>query len=91
MKVKASGRTSQGGGFDLALSYHPAQMELTANLQNFPTRSIDQTASIFDPKLKGIILGSIGETINVQLKLKNLPQTLEFFFTGTGRSALKTT
>ena len=82
IKINGSGKTSQGsvkGDFDLALSYQPSQIDLTANLQNFPTRSIDQTASIFEPKLKGILLGSIGEAINVQLKLKNLPQTLELF------------
>ena len=82
IKLKGSGKTSQGtvkGDFDLSLSYQPSQMDLTANLQNFPVRGIDQTVSIFEPTMKGILLGSIGEAINVQLKLKNLPQTLELF------------
>ncbi|HEX4839563.1 MAG TPA: hypothetical protein VFU89_03875 [Rhabdochlamydiaceae bacterium] len=82
MKIKGNGRTSQGaitGDFDLALSYQPSQVDVVATLKNFPTRSIDQTVSIFKPQLKGVILGSIGEAINVELKLKNLPETLELF------------
>ncbi len=82
IKLKGSGKTSQGvikGDFDLTLSYQPSQMDLTANLKDFPVRSIDQTVSIFEPSMKGVLLGSIGEAINVQLKLKNLPQTLELF------------
>ncbi|HEX2580248.1 MAG TPA: hypothetical protein VHK67_07600 [Rhabdochlamydiaceae bacterium] len=79
MKIKGNGKTSQGGDFDIAVSYQPSQIDLAANLKNFPTRSIDQTVSIFEPKLKGVILGSIGEALNVELKLKNLPETLELF------------
>jgi hypothetical protein len=84
IKLKGNGKTSQGsvkGDFDLSLSYNTSQsqIDLAATLENFPMRSIDQTIAIFEPSLKGVLLGSIGEAINIQLKLRNLPQTLELF------------
>jgi hypothetical protein len=89
VKLKGNGKTSQEsvkGDFDLALSYQQTQIDLTANLQNFPVRSLDQTVAIFEPKLKGALLESIGEAINVQLKLRNLPQTLDIFCDATSPS-----
>jgi hypothetical protein len=91
IKLKGTGTTSQGsvkGDFDLSLVYNPSQsqIDLIANLQNFPMRSIDQTVAIFEPNLKGVLLGSIGEAINVQLKLQNLPQTLALFCDATSPS-----
>lgn len=91
VKLKGNGKTSQEsvkGDFDFSLSYQPtqSQIDLTANLQNFPVRSLDQTVAIVEPKLKGALLESIGQAINVQLKLRNLPQTLELFCDATSPS-----
>ncbi len=84
IKLQGNGQTSQGavkGNFDLSFLYNSSQsqIDLSANLQNFPMRSIDQTVALFQPALKGMLLESVGEAINVQLKLRNLPQTLELF------------
>ncbi len=84
IKLKSSGQTSQKnitGHFDLSLMYNhlQSQIDLMANLQNFPMRSIDQIAALFQPAFKGALLESVGEAINVRLRLRNLPQTLELF------------
>jgi len=81
IKIKGNGQTAAEGHFDLSLVYNPpqSQIDLGANLQNFPVRSIDQTIALFQPALKGAVLNAVGDAINVQLKLRNLPQALELF------------
>jgi hypothetical protein len=81
IKIKGNGQTASEGHFDLSLVYSPpqSQIDLAANLQNFPVLTIDQTMGLFQPALKGALLNAVGDAINVQLKLRNLPQTLELF------------
>lgn len=88
IKIKGNGQTAQEGHFDLSLVYNPpqSQIDLAASLQNFPVRTIDQTIALFQPALKGAVLNAVGDAINVELKLRNLPQTLELFCDATSPS-----
>ncbi|MBS0647817.1 MAG: hypothetical protein JSS10_01175 [Verrucomicrobia bacterium] len=81
IKVQGNGEAGTAGRFDLSLIYNPpqSQIDLSANLVNFPVRSIDQTAGMFQPSFKGVLLNAVGDAINVQLKLRNLPEVLELF------------
>lgn len=85
IKAQGNGETGAEGRFDLSLVYNPpqSQIDLTANLVNFPVRSIDQTVSMFQPSFKGALLSTVGDVINVQLKLRNLPELLELFCDAT--------
>jgi hypothetical protein len=77
IQLKGSGATSQAsitGRFDLSLLYIPkqSQIDLTATLINFPTRSLDQAL----PSLQGAVVASVGEAVNIDLKLHHLPQSI---------------
>ncbi len=84
IKLSSRGTTSQdtiGGNFDLSLLYVPeqSQIDLAAELHNFPIRSLDQMIFFSQPALRGSLLTSIGEAIDIKLTLCNLPQTLAFY------------
>lgn len=82
IKLQGSGKTLQkaiSGSFDLNLACDLPQIDLSAKLQNFPMRSLDQIVSLTHPQLQGVLLGTVGEAVNVDLKLKNQKQALEVY------------
>jgi hypothetical protein len=80
VQLKSQGTTGYeqlAGSFDLSLLYLPTQgqIDLSTHLVNFPTRSLDQ----FFPALEGAIVQTVGDAMNIDLKLYNLPQSLQLF------------
>lgn len=51
-------------------------ISLQASLHNFPMRSLDQIASVFEPQMEGVFLDLMGESLSADLKLKSSAKTL---------------
>ncbi len=51
-------------------------ISLESKLQNFPIRSLDQIASVFQPQLEGFFIDLMGESLSAELKLKSSAETL---------------
>jgi hypothetical protein len=83
VKLQGSGLSIQGnvqGKFEIAGQYTSiSDIDFSAALENFPVRSIDQLVTLIHPDLKGSVVDAIGNAMTVQLKVKNLPNTLELF------------
>ena len=83
VKLQGSGLSVQGnvqGRFEVVGDYTSiSDIDLSAILENFPVRSIDQLVTLMNPELKGLVVETIGSAMTVQLKIKNLPNTLELF------------
>lgn len=81
VKVSGSATTSEQtpkGNLNLSLLYLPqsTQIDLSLQLDQFPTRSLDQIVFFKEPALQGSLIGAIGETLNVDLKLQHLQESL---------------
>lgn len=77
--VTAHGQTSQGkvlGKFDLEGAFN-GSLEIKTHLANFPTRCLDQTVALFEPRLSGVFLSGIGEALNVDLKAQTSQDVLQ--------------
>ncbi|MFS8563084.1 MAG: hypothetical protein LVR00_01620 [Rhabdochlamydiaceae bacterium] len=51
-------------------------ISLEARLHNFPMRSLDQIASVFEPQMEGVFIDLMGESLSADLKLKSSAKTL---------------
>lgn len=85
-KLKAQGKTIQSAikgefNIDMAFMHIDKNLEpfidLQAHLDHFPVRIGDQLISFFKPTFKDIFVDTIGEAIDINLKLKQLPKALE--------------
>jgi len=79
INVSAHGETAQAqvlGKFDLEGALNDS-LEIQAHLANFPTRCIDQSVALFQPRLSGVLLSAIGEALNVDLQAQSSQEILE--------------
>lgn len=84
IKLQSSGVTQEGSGqgtFQVNLLAYPGSNQIDADIQltQFPLRAADQLVSILYPDLKGVIRETIGESVNAEIKLKNLSESLEIY------------
>lgn len=84
LKLQASGAAdekSNQGTFQVNLLAYPGSDQIDADLKfaRFPLRAADQLISILEPKMKGVLRETIGDSLNGELRLKNLQDTLEIY------------
>jgi hypothetical protein len=88
IKLKSSGTTeesAQQGTFQIDLLAYPGsnQIDAAVGLTDFPLRAADGLVSILYPDLKGVIRETIGESMNAELKLKNMQESLQLHLKAT--------
>jgi hypothetical protein len=66
--------TMAGAVTDIGTSRQDIALE--SKLLNFPIRSVDQIAAVFQPQLEGFFISLIGEALSADLKLKSSAETL---------------
>lgn len=79
INISAHGETTQAkvvGKFDFEGALNAA-LKVQAHLTNFPTRCIDQSVALFEPRLSGVLLSGIGEALNVDLQVESSQDILQ--------------
>ncbi len=68
-----------GGQFALKAAVQPQTLtvDLEASLQNFPVKGIDQILSLVSKEYEGLLLSSVGPSINLNLQAKNSKEVFE--------------
>lgn len=88
IKMTVQGMTQESsnqGTFQIKLLAYPGSNQIDASMQivRFPLRAADQLISILYPHMKGILRETIGESLDAELRLKNLQDNLEVYLNAT--------